>query len=449
GNITYKRNSVDIRQADYVYWSAPVKAQTLGGVSPLTLSDKYLSWETTKWVANPSTSFMTAGKGYIIRGPETFSNTVRTPYTASFIGVPNNGTIAGETAVPSTYYLIGNPYPSALSADDFINANLFLVGTMYFWTHNTPVVLGPSYKYNSDDYATYNLSGGAGTQKAPSGGAAGTNINVPSGYIAAGQSFFMGAKAAGSISFANSMRRAANNNGQFFKPAGASKTADLEKNRVWLDMTNEEGAFKQILVGYIEGATNGYEDMYDGLTFDGNKYIDFYSINNASKLVIQGRALPFADTDAVPLGYRTAVEGSFTISLSDADGKLSTQAVYLEDKTTGTLSDLRAANYTFATAAGTFPDRFVLRYTNKTLGTGDFENTENGILVSVKDKTVKVQSSEEAIQEVAVFDISGKLLLDKKKVGANELQVSNLQAGNQVLLVNVTLENGFKTSRKI
>ncbi|WP_157495000.1 hypothetical protein, partial [Flavobacterium sp. KJJ] len=256
GNITYKRNSVDIRQADYVYWSTPVKAQTLGGVSPLTLSDKYLSWENTKWVANPSTSFMTAGKGYIIRGPETFSNTVRTPYTASFIGVPNNGTIAGETAVPSTYYLIGNPYPSALSADDFINANLFLVGTMYFWTHNTPVVLGPSYKYNSDDYATYNLSGGAGTQKAPSGGAAGTNINVPSGYIAAGQSFFMGAKAAGSISFANSMRRAGNNNGQFFKPAGTSKTADLEKNRVWLDMTNEEGAFKQILVGYIEGATN-------------------------------------------------------------------------------------------------------------------------------------------------------------------------------------------------
>ncbi|WP_231632113.1 DUF11 domain-containing protein [Flavobacterium sp. KJJ] len=56
GNITYKRNSVDIRQADYVYWSTPVKAQTLGGVSPLTLSDKYLSWENTKWVANPSTS---------------------------------------------------------------------------------------------------------------------------------------------------------------------------------------------------------------------------------------------------------------------------------------------------------------------------------------------------------------------------------------------------------
>jgi hypothetical protein len=91
----------------------------------------------------------------------------------------------------------------------------------------------------------------------------------------------------------------------------------------------------------------------------------------------------------------------------------------------------------------------VLRYTNKTLGTGDFENTENGILVSVKDKTIKVVSSKETIKEVAVFDISGKLLLDKKKVGATELQISNLQSSNQVLLVKVTLNNNYTSTKKI
>ena len=57
--------------------------------------------------------------------------------------------------------------------------------------------------------------------------------------------------------------------------------------------------------------------------------------------------------------------------------------------------------------------------------------------------------AKELIKEVTVFDINGKLLYDKKKVGSGELQVSNLQAANQVLLVKVTLENGFTTTRKI
>ncbi|KAF2518821.1 hypothetical protein EYY60_00010, partial [Flavobacterium zhairuonense] len=67
------------------------------------------------------------------------------------------------------FYLLGNPYPSALSADAFITANNTLLdGTLYFWTHNTPVVLIGAYQYTTDDYAVYNLSGGTGTSPAPS-----------------------------------------------------------------------------------------------------------------------------------------------------------------------------------------------------------------------------------------------------------------------------------------
>jgi len=83
------------------------------------------------------------------------------------------------------------------------------------------------------------------------------------------------------------------------------------------------------------------------------------------------------------------------------------------------------------------------------LGTGDFENIENGLLVSVKDKTIKVLSSQENIKEVTIFDISGKLLYSKKKVGTTELQIQNLQAANQVLLVKVTLDNDFTITKKI
>ncbi|SMO79354.1 Autotransporter adhesin [Flavobacterium resistens] len=448
GDITYKRIAPKIRQADYVYWSTPVKNQTLREVSSLTDPSKLYMYDGTQWVFTPNWTIMTAGKGYIIRGPENYSNTVKTDFTARFIGTPQNGTFTGEAMVGGKYYLLGNPYPSALDAATFITdvANRDLLsGTLYFWTHNTPVVLGGAYQYATDDYATWNLSGGTGTRPAISdpGG------TVPSGKIGAGQAFFTGTVMSGNVTYKNSMRVGGNSNGQFFKPGKTAKTAEVEKHRLWLNMTNEGGAFKQLLVGYIEGATNDYERLYDGKTFDGNKYLDFYSINEGNKLVIQGRGLPFTDVDEVPLGYRTTIAGDFTIAIDNVDGNMKTQAIYIEDKKTGTIHDLTASNYTFTTGIGTFTDRLVLRYTNKSLGTGDFENIEKGITVSVKDKVIKVVSSNENIQDVSIFDVAGKLLYDKKKAGTSELLISNLQSSNQVLLIGITLENGYKTTRKL
>jgi len=458
GAINYKRKSVDIRLADYVYWSSPVENFKVGLVSPLT-SAKYLySNNGTNWVNEAKANRMVEGKGYIIRGPDNITNDRRYSFEATFTGKPNNGNISGESVKKDLFYLVGNPYPSALDADEFLDRNrAILEGTLYFWTHNTPVVLGGAYEYSSDDYATYNLSGGSGTgpgKAAPSGddddtGDNKNNENVPSGFIGAGQSFFTGIAANGQIKFDNDMRAGANTNGQFFKPGNTAKTSALEKHRVWLNMTNAKGAFKQILVGYIQGASNGYERFYDGTTLDGNLYVDFYSVNDGNNLVIQGRALPFADTDTVPLGYKSKLVGDFTIAIDHADGKMNTQAIYLEDKATGKIHDLTTANYTFTTEKGTFNDRFVLRYTNKTLGTGDFENIENGLLVSVKDKLIKVTSAKEPIKEVTVFDIAGRLLYNKKKVGSNELEISNLQSANQVLLVKVILENDYVATKKI
>jgi hypothetical protein len=39
------------------------------------------------------------------------------------------------------------------------------------------------------------------------------------------------------------------------------------------------GGFQQTLIGYITGATNEYDNVYDGVSFNGNAFIDFYSIN--------------------------------------------------------------------------------------------------------------------------------------------------------------------------
>ncbi|WP_157849264.1 T9SS sorting signal type C domain-containing protein [Flavobacterium sp. Root420] len=445
GNINYKRTSKQILQADFVYWSTPVNPQKLVDVSQFTESDKYFRFNGTSWVATDRNTNMTVGKGYIIRGPETYSNTIRADYTASFIGVPNNGNVTSEALDSGKYYLLGNPYPSAVDADQFITDNPILQGTLYFWTHNTPVILGGYYRYNVNDYASYNLTGVVVTKKAAL--APGYNNQAPDGKIAAGQGFFAGISLPGTITFTNAMRFGANN--QFFKPAKTSKPAIVEKNRLWLNLSNTEGAFKQTLIGYIGGATNDIERGYDGVTFDSNKYLDFYSVNNGKKLVIQGRAVPFLDTDTVPLGYKSAIAGDFTISIDYADGNMINQPVYLEDKVTSSIHNLRSSDYTFSTGIGSFDDRFVLHYTNKSLGITDIEDMEQTVLVSVKEKIIKVTSTKENMSEVSVFDVTGKLLFNKNKINATKLQISNLQSGSQVLLVKTTLENQYTSTTKI
>ena len=450
GNITYKRITSDVRRYDFTCWSSPIHstpAFTLHDVSPLTLADKYYSFNpSTGWIISYGGVLpMQQGMGYIVRAPQTYDITTPAPYEASFIGTPNNGRIE-ITPEANKNILVGNPYPSALNAKAFIDDNHDRgvdVGSLYFWTHNSPPVNSipgdKKYYYNTADYAVYNLTGSTTGSSTPG------NNDTPTGFIAAAASFFIKPNSSTNIVFTNSMRVGAGND-QFYKTAKADNEG---KNRLWLNFANTEGAFKQVLIGYLDGATNEKDYNYDGPTISGNAYVDFYSINNTDKLTIQGRALPFDDSDLVPLGYVSKIVGDFTISIDKADGFFDTQAVYLEDKNTGKITDLRAENYTFATEKGTFQDRFVLRYTNKTLGTGDFENIENGLLVAVKDKAIKITSAKEAIKEVTIFDINGKLLYDKKKIGSTELQIANLQAANQVLLVKVILENGFTTTKKI
>jgi len=441
-----QRDTKPVRRYDLTYWSSPLTTSsgiTLSKLSPETLGDKYYSYKPNSgWVIDYNGTLpMVPGQGYNVRAPQTFDIDTPAIYHAKFVGLPNNGDIPLNTLVPAAWNLVGNPYPSAIDAVKFISVNN--AGALYFWTHTTAPansIPGDShYYYSSADYAVFTLLGGTGTASGTPGA---------TGNIASGQAFFMKA-ATTNITFTNDMRVGMEGkNDQFFKSTEAKTTA-VNRNRLWLNFTNAGGGFKQALLGYMDGATNLWDVAYDAATLNGNTFIDFYSINDSRKLTVQGRALPFDDSETIPLGYKTSIEGDFTISIDHTDGFFNNQAVYLEDKTTGKTQDLRAGNYTFTTAIGTFTERFVLRYTNKTLGTGDFEDSDNTLLVSVKDKVIKVNTAKENIKEVAIYDISGNLIYSKKKIGSTELQISNLQSGNQVLIVKVNLENDYTISKKI
>ena len=447
GAIVYKRNTMPMRKFDFTYWSTPVSNQTLVALSPLTLSDKYLRFDpvAANWAVESPTNTMLPGKGYIIRAPNNFDPVTTSVFNAAFTGVPINGIVTTPILVStSNLNLIGNPYPSALSADLFLSdpANVGVVdATIYLWTHNTAV---SSNLYSPNDYAVYNYLGGTGTSAATSGGA---NTNVPNGKIAAGQSFFIKGLSNGTVTYKNSMRIIGNND-QFFKLNTTTVAAAPEKHRIWLDVSNEQGAYKQTLIGYAANATMGVDRGYDGAYFNSGSSIAIYSLADATTLAIQGRSLPFYDTDEVPLGFYATTSGNFTINLFDYDGLFLNQDIYLKDKVLNLYHNLKSSAYNFSATAGTFNDRFVLVYKpQETLTTQQSAVDANAIVLYKPNADLHINAGTILMDEVKVFDVRGRLLFDKKHINATSTQI-NLGTTNQVLVIEITTNDSIKIIKK-
>ena len=435
GNITFKRKTTALNPLDYTYWSSPVANATL---SQLATNSLFYSFNPTlnNWVWQSSGTIMTPGVGYI--GRTSYSITNGQILETNFFGVPNNGIITTPIIKSVSFNnLIGNPYPSALDADLFITdaSNSGVInGTLYFWTHNTPIT---NNIYTTNDYAKYNLTGGVvGTG---SGILAGTGGILPSRYIAAGQGFMVEAKTSLSngsylATFKNSMR-VLGTNSNFFR---TTKSVDLEKNRIWISLSNTQGAYNQMLLGYVEGATDGMDSMYDGkVLFTGNPVCIYTIVGADDFLSIQGRSLPFFDTDVVPVGYNTTINGQLTISLDNFDGFFSDQNVYLFDKYTNNYQDLKQGSYTFVTTSGTFNDRFDLRYK---IELKDYNPSVNNINIVLDRDQIFIGSPIASITKVEVYDILGKLLYIQNNLNTNYFEKSIVYIPSQLLLVKVTLD---------
>ena len=340
--------------------------------------------------------------------------------------------------------MIGNPYASAIDADAFLgfSSNIGLIsGTIYLWTHNTPLA---NNVYTINDYAVYNALGGVGTAAVNLG----VNNTIPTGKIASGQGFFVQGLANGNATFNNTMR-VAGNNAEFFRNQSVTTSeSGLERNRIWLNLSNTQGAFKQTLVGYVQNATNDLDRDFDGTTLNAGNVINFYSLCQNQLLAIQGRALPFDENDSIPLGYSSTLAGQFSISLENFDGLFTgLSGIYLEDKQLNTIHNLKTAPYTFTTATGTFNSRFVLRFTNQTLGNADFTEDVDWV-VSLQNHQISLFSNRENIVSVTVYDLLGRSLLSAKDIYRTTYQTPPIR-NQQTLIVKVTFENGVTETRKV
>lgn len=437
-----------ISKRDYTYFCSPVGGQQLnlitdygynngdlnfgymnpngysnGLLTPNTyntpLFDKYFTWNqygspvgydtyllsTGKWQNIPETSLMDpAGKGYIVRGPNSFHEiSPKQRWQVKFTGIPNSGdiytAIAGNSYTPYngtitpyvpvvpfvpyepcnndlyTWNLIGNPYPSMLDADTFLTnpANVInLGGALYFWTHGSDFsYINPgngttALNYTEDDYDIYNLTGGIG------------GARRPNGKIATCQGFFTTGLANGSATFKEDMRDDSMNdptqinNQVFFRNGSSSMISPLVKNRIWVTLNSASGAFKETLIGYIPaanttngaiaGSVNGFDKMYDtellktiyNTDSELSNRVELYTLINPTtpcpRLAIQGRTLgtTFNTSDVVTLGI-SCPGGTYTIKADTFDGMFSSQLFWLKETLAGisTYYDIRTTGYTF------------------------------------------------------------------------------------------------------
>jgi hypothetical protein len=435
GTAIVKRNSASIQLYDYTLWSSPVAGQNLKAFSPETLDSRFYTYNFTdnlyNMVSNPAATTFSPATGYLIRAPNTWAAATPNTFNGVFTGVPNNGNISlsASALASNKFYAVGNPYPSTISADLFLSGNA-TGGTLYFWRKINNATTTPT-----TSYATYTLAGGVGTTNS------GDPLNLePNGTIQVGQGFIVKTGPSTEIlNFTNAMRTSSNT-------SPFLRTTE-ERSRFWLNLTSTTGAFCQTMVAYMPEATSGVDNAIDGRYFNDSP-IALTSIINTEEYTIQGRAMPFSTLDTVPLGFKTDAAGNYTIAIDHVDGLFSTgQDIYLKDNLLNTVNNLSAGSYSFASAIGTFNSRFELVY-QSTLAETNPTFTANSVIAFNDNGDIRINSGSTIMELVRVYDLLGRLLVEKKQINSSETKLSTT-ATNQVLLLEITAANGTKVTKKI
>lgn len=443
-SITVKRTAL-LPTKGYTLWSSPVSGQNLysfsngynqanGGTGTGTPWNRFFIYReasdtfvtSADGITLSSTSTFERGRGYAIRGKNSYTPTggtgVEVPASAdvfTFNGKMNNGSIPSqllknscgtdisEEVCAKGYNLIGNPYPSNLDFDALYNANNSkMYGTAYFWT-NEDIAASASQQgssYSGNNYAIYNMTGGTPAVDIDPDQPTSANP-IPNGIVKLGQGFIIKAKKTGlgqPIEFTNAMRVGHDADAPFYNAKRAVK------DRFWLKMTSPANIANTILIGYIQGATNGFE-----IDFDGELFVvgsdSFYSILGNKKLAIQGKSAEFGNEDIIPVGTKYSTNGNYKISLGNKEGIFeSEQKIYLKDKLTGSVTDLTAQDYIFAGSKGIDDTRFEIVYkSSEVLGS---EGVTKSDFAVYRDGGSFVIRSSFNLGKIELYDVSGKLI---------------------------------------
>ena len=422
------------------------------------LDDDYASWQHVR-----STGSLSPGEGYTMKGTTNTGGAISTEQNYIFNGKPHNGDIS-LTLSAGNDYLIGNPYASAIDADEFILDNIndgagratsnIINGTLYFWehfassTHNLAEYQG--------GYGTYTLMGGiraiSNDVRINATGALGTK--TPQQYIPVGQGFFVVAGTGGTVSFKNSQRTfktEASDPSVFSRSAkvnATQKNVDA-RQKIRLMFDSPKGYHRQLLTGADKNASDQYDLGYDALLIEDNNE-DMFWIANNNNYVIQA-VNNFNISQKLSLGVKINQAGLATIKIDVLENIATETNIYLHDIDLDVYHDLKTSGYEVNLTVGTHLGRFEITFKNNiALGDSDNEITELDIhyanaieSIIVKNPTLK------QIDKIELTNILGQIVKTINNVpGSNysEFKAENLSQGTYIITLKT--EHG-KFSKKV
>jgi hypothetical protein len=506
-----------ISEINYTYWSSPVNDQSNSGfgedistVFPMPIGNRryyfmaqnYMDTYFESGNNNDNSTLgqddiddngndwqnasgaMEIGRGYAVTtAPPAFSG----PYSDAstvFSGALNTGDITitlyknNNEVDDNNWNFIGNPYPSAISVDDFFSANIADVplnpsvgilteGAIFLWSQSVPPDSGNNGNENvnfaQSDYAIINRAAAT----------AGTSGIVPSRFIPSGQGFFvaltenLGAPVnsvtSSNVVFTNRMRRTLENT-QFFEANDDSqdnKTTDsnntYEKNILWLNLTSDNGVFSQIAIAYVNGATDGN----DGWSYDTPRNLStgtfaaLYSIIDSSdrQFGIQGKSLESLSLDEnIPLGFDTSINIAtlYKFSIAQLEGSfLSQNDIFIKDNMFNKIHNLKTSDYSFTSEVGEFNNRFEIVFTEAALSLGEVKIDSNTLqIIELQNGDVQFKvSSQFEMKSIEIVDLLGRTLYKLEAQGNSQtFSLSNLSQATY--LAKVELSNGYVITKK-
>ncbi|WP_026837759.1 T9SS type A sorting domain-containing protein [Gillisia sp. JM1] len=434
------------------------------------------------WAFIGRTGTLKTGEGHTMKGTY-YNGNLDYTNTQNYIykGKPHNGDFTLRININENY-LIGNPYPSALDANEFLMDNLdknvvrgarnsqnVFNGALYFWDHfsgGTHIL-----REYVGGYGVFNLIGGvraASIDERIDNSNPNLTGGQPGDFIPVGQGFFVSTVVdvsssqfpgtiQGDIVFKNSQRvfsRESSGNSVFLKPETVIKTGKDEAksttSRIRISLKSPKGYIRQLLVGANPNTTNGFDLGYDAPMIEYNVE-DMFWLQGSNYLVIQG-VPDFGKDQVLPIGVRIEKEGEFKIKIDELENMSDDHTIYLKDKVLDTIHDLRSGPYTSTSEPGEITDRFQLIF-YKAQATPDpivveepiiDDFSEISLLHSYSANEMMVLNPKELeISVIHLFDLNGKLIEIFDEVPSEteiRLKVSNYSEGIYILKMHTDEE---------
>ncbi|MDO7171064.1 LamG-like jellyroll fold domain-containing protein [Mariniflexile sp. AS56] len=431
---------------------------------------------------NQNTSLI-AGIGYTQKG--TGITGAQQQYV--FEGKPNNGTIlvnvndvggSGSVAtVSKTDFLLGNPYPSALDIHKFIDDNEGVIGgTLQLWQQwggNSHVL-----RAYEGGYAQVNKLGSCRAYQFV--GIEGENNGVqngtlmPSRYLPVGQGFVAEIIGSGQVEFNNSQRvfvkeadaDGTYNQGSSFLKSSNTKsksTSDDDANanesmmKIRLEFNSVVGpqARRELLLGFSEATTDGYDYGYDAVTSESSG--DDFNLNLEGKSMNMQAYGPVFNEKVVALNFKSSGDNTFEIKATDFENMGSLKTVYLKDNVTGMVFDLmQDSAYKFSSVKGQFNERFELVFQSQqqqkqTLSTDESLDSERLIYYQNNTNTLHIKNLNTPILNFDIVNMRGQTVFGFSNMSSeilrNGFELPNMATGAYVLRLGT--DGGEVITKKI